>query len=170
MNRYAAALFAAVVSIGCASTQPVAVVDMSRALQECREGRAAVSDLRARWATYQARLDQGQAALKLKLEQIKAERARGLPVEEERDAAAKREMADLEFEYFRLQQQLSDEERQRAEPIKVRLEAALSKLAQTRRFARVDRVSPIAPGNDGRIDITLDLIRAVDAEPARAPR
>ena len=136
---------------------------MSRALRECREGRAAISDLRAVWAADQARLDQRQVALKLTLERIKAERERGLPVAAEREAAARREMQDLEAEYLRLQQQLSAEERSRAAPIQARLETTLSKLAKARRLGTVKRVGSFVPGVDKEIDITPELIRAMDA-------
>lgn len=164
MHRYlVVALFAGVVSIGCASSQPVAVVDMSRALRECREGRAAISDLHGVYVTYQAQLDQRQVALKLALEKMKAERERGLPVAAEREAAARREMQELEAEYLQLQKQLSDEERRRAAPIQARLEVTLSKLAETRRLGTVKRVGSFVPGVDREIDITPDLIRAMDA-------
>ena len=79
-RHLAIALFAVVVSTACASTQPVAVVDMSRVLLECREGRAAKADLMAEWRADQARLDQRQEALVRTLYQIKAERERGLPI------------------------------------------------------------------------------------------
>ena len=88
MYRYLlAVVFAGAVWTGCASNQPVAVVDMTRALRECREGRAAISELNAVFVSYQAQLDQRGAALKLTFEEIKADRARGLPVAE-REAAA----------------------------------------------------------------------------------
>ena len=122
MNRHlATALVAGVLWAGCASSQPVAVVDVSRALMECRESRAAISDLMAAFRTYQAQLDERQVALVRTVEQIKAERARGLPVAAERDAAAKQEMQDLKAQYLRLQKQLSDEENRRAAPIQARL-------------------------------------------------
>lgn len=163
MDRFLlATLFAGVVLAGCASSQPVAVVDMSRALRECREGRAAISDLRATWATNQAQLDRHQEALKRTIDEITAERARGLPVAEG-EAAALKDMQDLKLEYLQLQQQLSDKERRRAAPIQARLEAVLAKLVETRRLKRVKRAGSFVPGVDREVDITPDLIQAMDA-------
>lgn len=161
----ATALVAAAVSIGCASTQPVAVVDVPRALQECREGRAAMSDLRALYETYQAQLDERQVALKLTVEEIEADRARGLPTRQ-REAAAASELQALRAQYLRLQKQLSDEENRRAAPIRVRLESALAKLTETRRLGKVKQVDGIVPGVDRETDLTPDLIRAMDAASA----
>lgn len=146
---------------------PIAVVDMTRALRECREGRAAISDLNAIYAADQAQLDRRQTELKLTLEHIKAERERGLPVAE-REAAAATETQNLKAEYLRLQKDLSAEERRRAAPIEARLEATLGKLVEARGLGPVKRISPIIPGVDREIDITPDLIRAMDT-PALIP-
>jgi Skp family chaperone for outer membrane proteins len=156
------ALLAGLVSTACATNRPIAVVDMGRALKECREGRAAGADLRTLWATDQAQLDQRQAALKRTAEEIQADSARGRPVAE-REAAAFKEMQDLKAEYLRLQRELSDQERRRAAPIQARLETELSKLAERRRLGTVKRVSTIVPGVDREVDITTDLIQAMDA-------
>jgi Skp family chaperone for outer membrane proteins len=150
-----------------ASNRPIAVVDMTRALRECREGRAAIAELKAAFASDQAQLDQRQAALKLMLEQIKAERERGLPVAE-REAAAAKETRALKAEYVRLQKDLSDLELRRTVPIEARLESTLSKLVEARGLGPVKRISPIIPGVDREVDITPDLIRAMD-RPAPIP-
>jgi Skp family chaperone for outer membrane proteins len=165
MNRHlATALLAGVLSAGCASSQQVAVVDMTRALRECREGRAAISDLMAVYKIDQAQLDEREVALVRTIAQIKAERAQGLPVAAEREAAVNKEMQDLKTEYLRLQQQLSDEENRRAAPIQARLEKTLSRVTETHRFAKVLRVSPVVPGGDRQVDLTPELIQAMDAE------
>ena len=65
---------------------------------------------------------------------------------------------------MRLQKQLSDEENRRAAPIQARLEETLRKLTETHRFAKVVRVSPIVPGGAGQVDLTPELIQAMDAE------
>jgi Skp family chaperone for outer membrane proteins len=161
-------LFVGVVSTGCASNRPVAVVDMTRALRECREGRAAISELNAVFASYQAQLDQRQAALKLTIEAIKADRARGLPVAEREEAAAKETQA-LKAEYRWLQKDLSEKERRRAAPIETRLESTLRELVETRRLGPVNRISPIIPGVDRGIDITPDVIQAMDSPPRPRP-
>ena len=145
-----------------ASNRPIAVVDMTRALRECGEGRAAISDLNAVFASDQAQLDQRGAALKLALEEIEAERERGLPVAE-REAAAATEAQNLKAEYLRLQKDLSEQERRRAAPIQARLETTLSKLVEARGLGPVKRISPIIPGVDREIDITPDLIQAMDS-------
>jgi Skp family chaperone for outer membrane proteins len=153
------------VSVGCASTQPVAVVDVPRALQECREGRAAMSDLRALYETYQAQLEQRRMALEVTVEGIEADNARGLPTRQ-REAAAAREMQDIKAQYLRLQKQLSDEENRRAAPIRAHLESALAKLTETRRLGKVKQVDGIVPGVDRETDLTPELIQAMDAASA----
>jgi Skp family chaperone for outer membrane proteins len=170
MSRHlATGLVAGVIWAGCASSQPVVVVDMTRALRECREGRAATTDLMAVYKTDQAQLDERQVALVRTLAQIKAERAQGLPVGAERDAAANKEMQDLKTEYLRLQQQLTDEENRRAAQIQARLEKTLSKLTDAHRYARVLRVSPVVPAADRQVDLTPELIQAMDAESGDRP-
>jgi Skp family chaperone for outer membrane proteins len=152
---------------GCASG-PSAVVDMQRALRECRDGRAVVADLLARHAEYQARLDQRKEELKRNIVLIEAERARGIDVRE-KEAALAREIGELHAQYLSFQKDLSAEEYRRAVPIQVRLQAALKQLKAARHIGQVSEATPVPPGDGRTIDLTSDLIRAVDAEPLMAP-
>jgi len=77
----------------------------------------------------------------------------------------RRDLAALESLYRQLQQQLNDAENRRAGPIRARLDETLKQLKTTRGIGNVAIASP-APVADGRtLDLTDDLIRAVDAQP-----
>jgi Skp family chaperone for outer membrane proteins len=161
-------LILCVATLGCASTQstsdPVPVVDMRRALMECRDGQEARSDLMLAYGRSQALLDRHRDELIAIVKQIKADRDRGVATGD-REAAVQRDTATLQAEYAKLQRELAEAETRRAAPVQARLEQVLAQLAATRHYGNVRRTSP-APKDDGRtIDITLDLIRAANAEP-----
>jgi Skp family chaperone for outer membrane proteins len=160
--------------LGCASTHsaptssPVAVVDMPRAVMECRDGRAAREDLMRTHQQSQALLDRHQAELVAIISQIKADRARGVDTRE-REAQLEQDKSTLQGEYQRLQRELSAAEQRRASKIQARLDQVLGELAAARHYGNVLRVSP-APKDDGRtVDVTSELIRAADSRPPLPP-
>jgi len=168
LTRVAAAL--ALIALACATAEtraPVdtraAVVDMKRAMMECREGRAAREELMKDFRASQATLDKQQEDLVRRMQAFKQYRDRGLQPPDD-EATLKRDLAALQHLYRQLQKRLTDEEARRAAPIRARLEETLTQLKAQRHIEKVSIVSP-APADDARtIDLTADLIRAADAQ------
>jgi Skp family chaperone for outer membrane proteins len=155
----------ALVTLACATTETrVAVVDMDRAVRECRDGRAAREDLMKSFRSSQATLDKRQEELYRRLQVFKRYRARGLDPPED-EGAIKREMEGLEELYRELQRKLTAEELGRAARIRARLDETLKQLKAERRIDNVSVVSPVPAGNARTLDLTADLIRAADAQP-----
>ena len=161
----ALAVVALVLAFACATTDPrVAVVDMDRAVRECRDGRAAREDLMKSFRSSQTALDKRQEELVRQMQMFKEYRARGLTPPESEDTL-KGEIADLELLYRDLQQKLTDDELRRAAEIRARLNETLKQLKAEHRIDKVSVVSPVPPGDGRTIDLTADLIRAADAQP-----
>jgi Skp family chaperone for outer membrane proteins len=149
--------------VGCATTSPApprpAVVDLKRAAMECRAGRAARAELDEKM---QAFLDEAQPRVVELLNQARAAGARG---DDPREAMAKgqREAARITAEIMQHKKELRAEEERRTALIYARLRAALPGLAQAH-HATITESSGL-PAGTGVLDLTPDLIRAVDAQP-----
>ena len=151
---------------GCASTsKPVAFANMQLAVRECREGREARDELMRRFRSYQERLDRRQEDLVRERAWIAAMRAQGQDVQA-RQTAFQEQLVTVHNEYTKLQKELTEAERQRAEQIRARLKAILRQEAQVRGITVVSD-SDVAV-NDGRryVDLTADVIRAAEADTA----
>jgi Skp family chaperone for outer membrane proteins len=153
--------------VGCAghassaAAPGAAFVDMRRAVMECREGREARAALMSTFRASQKTLDDDQARLYAAITQLRAARDRGEETRD-REEALRKDAADLKAKYLMLQQQLTDDEIRRADPIQARLRALLPKLAATRRVGPIAEAPP-APGSASAVDLTNDLIREADA-------
>ncbi len=173
MRAVAVLALVTVAPVGCATTTQgpaapqVAVVDMDRAVRECRDGRAASEELKQTARSSQATLDKRQEDLHRRMQIFKQYRAHGLEPPED-EAAIKREVVALEALYRQLQQQLTDEEARRAAVIRAGLDETLKRLRTERRIDKVSIVS-VPAGSGERIDLTADLIRAADAQPPLPP-
>jgi Skp family chaperone for outer membrane proteins len=148
---------------GCASG-PTAVVNTERALHECRDGRVAREEIRARFVEYQAMIDQQKQELKAKIDVIEADRARGLDVRE-REANARRRLSELQDQFRVFQSDLDATAKERSWQIFRRLAATLKDLQAARGIKKVVDANPTPPADGHRIDLTPDLVRAVDAQP-----
>jgi Skp family chaperone for outer membrane proteins len=169
MRAKVLAAFVFIVS-GCATTaSQVAVVDMNRAVRECRDGQAARADLMKTFRSSQATLDKRQEDLYLRMQVFKQYRARNLDPPED-ETAIKREIVALEALYRQLQQQLTEEENRRAAIIRARLDETLKQLKAERRIDKISIVSSVPAGDTRTIDLTSDLIRSADAGPPLAPK
>jgi len=172
MMRTFALAFAVFVS-GCASTgastsDRVAFANLSVAVRECREGRAAHDELMQTFRGYQERLDRRQEGLVEERAQIATSRGRGEDVRT-RQAAFQAHLVTVHDEYTKLQKDLTEAEIRRADQIRHHLRNILREEARARGITAVSDSD--VPLNDGRryIDLTTDVVRAADARAAPTP-
>lgn len=165
-----AALALMVFASGCATSRSatpdprVAVVDMARAIRECRDGQNAKEDLMKTFHASQATLDRRQEEIRGRMEKAKRDRASGLDPSDE-EAAIKRDIDAVQLLYFQLQKQLKDAEERRTAIIQARVEGVLNRVKAARRIDHVLIVSPVPAGDPRMLDLTADVIRAADALP-----
>lgn len=142
-------------------------VDLQRALNEVKEGKAAKARLQSKLEKSQIQLDKEQQALKAKRDELDKKR---LAMDE---GTLRQKMEELDRElvrvsglYSQLQRELAEEERQATQEIFARMRQIIGQIAQKDGFDFVFEMNEsgilYAPP---ALDLTNELVRRYDAAP-----
>ncbi|HWV38487.1 MAG TPA: OmpH family outer membrane protein [Vulgatibacter sp.] len=143
----------------------IGYVDLQRALNEVEEGQTAKARLKAKFERSQAQLDQEQASLKARREELDKKRL----AMDEATLRQKAEELDKEFVrvsglYSKLQKELSDEEREATAQIFKKMRTLIADMAEKQGFTYVLEMneSGLLYGPPS-LDLTNELVRAYNA-------
>jgi outer membrane protein len=145
----------------------IGYVDLQRALNEVKEGKAAKARLQSKLERSQTQLDKEQQALKAKRDELDKKR---LAMDE---GTLRQKMEELDRElvrvsglYSQLQRELAEEERQATQEIFARMRQIIGQIAEKDGFDFVFEMSEsgilYAPP---ALDLTNELVRRYDAAP-----
>lgn len=145
----------------------IATVDPPRALQGCREGRAAKAELMSAWKEAQNQLDRAQKAVredKAELDRVGA--SLGGPELAQRTQALQEKMMALQKLYLASQRDMNSREQKLTAPILKRVFDAVARLAPGAGYALVLNATAGVAHAGVDLDLTAAVIRALDGEEA----